>query len=318
MSLGENRSPHELIAKLQTNIGQVLVGKQSAIELLLIALLCGGHCLVEDVPGVGKTTLAHAFARSLGLLFQRIQFTPDVLPSDITGFNVYDLKRGAMTFHPGAIMSQIILADEINRSSPKTQSSLLEAMQEGQVTVDGQTYPLPQPFMVLATQNPIEFSGTFPLPEAQLDRFLLRIHLGYPTQSEELAILQQHLKTRPVQTLAAVVTQSEIETMQQGCETVLVSEPILEYISRLIAWTRVQETIALGISPRGGIALMQAARAQAFLAGRMFVIPDDVQSMLEPVWSHRLVLRPEAALDRTALVKLFGRLIRETKIPALS
>lgn len=318
MSLGENRSPHELIAKLQTNIGQVLVGKQSAIELLLIALLCGGHCLVEDVPGVGKTTLAHAFARSLGLLFQRIQFTPDVLPSDITGFNVYDLKRGAMTFHPGAIMSQIILADEINRSSPKTQSSLLEAMQEGQVTVDGQTYPLPQPFMVLATQNPIEFSGTFPLPEAQLDRFLLRIHLGYPTQSEEQAILQQHLKTRPVQTLAAVVTQSEIETMQQGCETVLVSEPILEYISRLIAWTRVQETIALGISPRGGIALMQAARAQAFLAGRMFVIPDDVQSMLEPVWSHRLVLRPEAALDRTALVKLFGRLIRETKIPALS
>lgn len=318
MSLGENRSPHELIAKLQTNIGQVLVGKQEAIQLLMIALLCRGHCLVEDVPGVGKTTLAHAFARSLGLVFQRIQFTPDVLPSDITGYTVYDLKQGAMTFHTGAIMSQIILADEINRSSPKTQSSLLEAMQEGQVTVDGQTYPLPQPFMVLATQNPIEFSGTFPLPEAQLDRFLLRIHLGYPTQEEEIAILQQHLKTRLVQSLPAVVKQPEIETLQQACEAVLVSDPILEYISRLVAWTRVQDAIALGISPRGGIALMQAARAQAFLAGRTFVIPDDVQSLLEPVWSHRLVLRPEAALDRTALVKLFGRLIRETKIPALS
>ena len=318
MSLGENRSPHELIAKLQTNIGQVLVGKQEAIQLLMIALLCRGHCLVEDVPGVGKTTLAHAFARSLGLVFQRIQFTPDVLPSDITGYTVYDLKQGAMTFHTGAIMSQIILADEINRSSPKTQSSLLEAMQEGQVTVDGQTYPLPQPFMVLATQNPIEFSGTFPLPEAQLDRFLLRIHLGYPTQEEEIAILQQHLKTRLVQSLPAVVKQPEIETLQQACEAVLVSDPILEYISRLVAWTRVQDAIALGIIPRGGIALMQAARAQAFLAGRTFVIPDDVQSLLEPVWSHRLVLRPEAALDRTALVKLFGRLIRETKIPALS
>jgi MoxR-like ATPase len=229
----------ELTRKLQDNIGQVLVGKQEAIQLLMIALLCRGHCLVEDVPGVGKTTLAHAFARSLGLMFQRIQFTPDVLPSDITGYTVYDLKQGAMTFHTGAIMSQIILADEINRSSPKTQSSLLEAMQEGQVTVDGQTYPLPQPFMVLATQNPIEFSGTFPLPEAQLDRFLLRIHLGYPTQDEEIAILLQHLKTH--------------------------------------------------------------------------LVP-----LLEPVWSHRLVLRPEAALDRTALVKLFGRLIRETKIPVLS
>ncbi len=307
----------ELTRKLQDNIGQVLVGKQEAIQLLMIALLCRGHCLVEDVPGVGKTTLAHAFARSLGLMFQRIQFTPDVLPSDITGYTVYDLKQGAMTFHTGAIMSQIILADEINRSSPKTQSSLLEAMQEGQVTVDGQTYPLPQPFMVLATQNPIEFSGTFPLPEAQLDRFLLRIHLGYPTQDEEIAILQQHLKTHLVQSLPAVVTQPEIEALQQACEAVRVSDPILEYISRLVAWTRVQEAIALGISPRGGIALMQAARAQAFLAGRTFVIPDDVQSLLEPVWSHRLVLRPEAALDRTALVKLFGRLIRETKIPVL-
>ncbi|NCA99022.1 MAG: MoxR family ATPase [Clostridia bacterium] len=311
-------NPSELLLKIRANIGQVVVGKQSAIDLLIIALLCRGHCLVEDVPGVGKTTLAHAFARSLGLLFQRIQFTPDVLPSDITGYTLYDLKQGAMTFHPGAIMSQIILADEINRSSPKTQSSLLEAMQEGQVTVDGQTYPLPQPFMVLATQNPIEFSGTFPLPEAQLDRFLLRIHLGYPTQDEEIAILQQHLKTRPVQSLSAVVTRPEIEALQQACEAVLVSDPIFEYLSRLVAWTRVQESIALGISPRGGIALMQAARAQAFLAGRMFVIPDDVQSMLEPVWSHRLLLRPEAALDRTALEKLFGRLIRETKIPALS
>ncbi|MDD2458931.1 MAG: MoxR family ATPase [Eubacteriales bacterium] len=318
MNPGEKRYPDDLLKKLRANIGQVLIGKQEAIELLLNALLCHGHCLIEDVPGVGKTTLAHAFARSLGLDFQRIQFTPDVLPSDITGYTVYDLKQGAMTFHPGAIMSQIILADEINRSSPKTQSSLLEAMQEGQVTVDGQTYPLPQPFMVLATQNPIEFAGTFPLPEAQLDRFLLRIHLGYPSPTEEMAILQQHLTPRMVQELPAVVTQVEITALQQTCAEVLASEPILEYITRLVAWTRVQESITLGISPRGGIALMQAARAKAFLAGRTFVIPDDVQSMLEPVWSHRLVLRPEAALDRTALAKLFGRLIRETKIPTLS
>ena len=256
-----------ILQAIRDNIGRVLIGKQEAIDLLLTALLCRGHVLIEDVPGVGKTTLAQAFAHSLGLSFQRIQFTPDVLPSDITGFNLYDLKRGVMDFHPGAIMSQVILADEINRSSPKTQSSLLEVMQENQVTVEGVTYPVPQPFMVLATQNPIEYAGTFPLPEAQLDRFLMRIQLGYPEHFEEIKILQQHLKPPQVSDLAVVAGQAVIEELQAQCDAVQVSYPVMEYIARIIERTREHEAIALGISPRGSIALMRAARAWACLQG---------------------------------------------------
>lgn len=307
----------KILQAIHDNIAKVLVGKQGPIDLMLAALLCRGHVLVEDVPGVGKTTLAQAFARSLGLSFQRIQFTPDVLPSDITGFNLYDIRRGTMDFHPGAIMRQIILADEINRSSPKTQSSLLEVMQENQVTVEGVTYPVPQPFMVLATQNPIEYSGTFPLPEAQLDRFLMRIQLGYPDHEEGLQILKQHLDPPQVNDLDVVATQADIEFLQASCEAVRVSEPVLEYIEQIIERTRQHESIALGISPRGGIALMRAARAWACLQGRDFVIPDDVQFLLQPVLVHRLVLRPEAALDRESIPRLLNGILRGIVVPAV-
>ncbi len=306
-----------ILQAIHENIAKVLIGKQGPIDLLLTALLCQGHVLIEDVPGVGKTTLAQAFAHSLGLSFQRIQFTPDVLPSDITGFNLYDLKRGTMDFHPGAIMSQIILADEINRSSPKTQSSLLEVMQENQVTVEGVTYPVPQPFMVLATQNPIEYAGTFPLPEAQLDRFLMRIQLGYPDHEEEVQILKQHLDPPQVGDLAVVASQAGIEALQAQCDAVRVSEPVLEYIARIVERTRQHESIALGISPRGSIALMRAARAWACLQGRDFVIPDDVQRMLQPVLVHRLVLRPEAALDSESIPRMLNGILRGIIVPAV-
>lgn len=306
-----------LLQDIAQNIGRVLVGKEPAIELLLTALLCQGHVLIEDVPGVGKTTLAQAFARSLDLSFQRIQFTPDVLPSDITGFNLYDIRRGTLTFQPGAIMSQVILADEINRSSPKTQSSLLEVMQENQVTVEGQTYPVPQPFMVLATQNPIEYAGTFPLPEAQLDRFLLRLALGYPTHQEAVQILQQHLQPPLVSDLQPVASRESIMALQDQCRSIHVSAAVLEYIALLVDKTRHHEAIALGISPRGSIALLRAARAWACLQGRDFVLPDDVQQMLQPVLVHRLVLRPEAALDSQSVQRLLNGIIRDVLVPAV-
>lgn len=310
----ENRS---ILDAIRANISQVLIGKQAAVDLLLTALLCQGHVLIEDVPGVGKTTLAQAFAASLGLSFQRIQFTPDVLPSDITGFNIYDLKRGTMVFQPGAIMKQVILADEINRSSPKTQSSLLEVMQENQVTVEGQTYPVPRPFMVLATQNPVEYAGTFPLPEAQLDRFLLRISLGYPSGSEEIQILRRHLDPPDVRNLPAVADQAAIEQLQARCAAVTVSEAVLDYIAQLAASTRRHAAIALGVSPRGGIALMRASRAWACLQDRDFVLPDDVQQMLQPVLAHRLILQPEAALDQLAIPRLLNEILRDVVVPAM-
>jgi MoxR-like ATPase len=294
----------KILQAIRDNIGKMLIGKQETIDLLLIALLSSGHVLIEDVPGVGKTTLAQAFARSLDLSFQRIQFTPDVLPSDITGFNLFQLQSGQMEFHPGAIMSQIVLADEINRSSPKTQSSLLEVMEERQVTVDGVTYPVPQPFMVLATQNPIEYAGTFPLPEAQLDRFLLLARMGYPTHTEELAILERHRQPPRLADIQPVADRSVILVM--------------EYIARIAESTRSHDSITLGISPRGSIALMRAARSRACLLGREFVLPDDVQHLALPVLLHRLVLRPEAALHSQSASRLLGDLLRGIPVPAVT
>jgi len=307
----------QLLHDIRENIGRVLIGKKETVDLLLVALLSRGHVLVEDVPGVGKTTLAQAFARSLDLSFQRIQFTPDVLPSDITGYNVFQMKSGDMAFHPGAVMSQIILADEINRSSPKTQSSLLEAMEERQVTVDGITYPLPQPFMVLATQNPIEYTGTFPLPEAQLDRFLMRVTMGYPTHSEELAILSRHLDPPAVTDLKPVADRQAVQDLQAAAAQIHVSGAVMEYITQLAEKTRHHESIALGISPRGSIALMRAARALACLKGRNFVLPDDVQQLVHPVLLHRLVLRPEAALHARSTIILMNEIIRSVPVPAV-
>ena len=311
----------EMLAKLQDirkNIARILVGRQDTIDLLMIALLCQGHVLIEDVPGVGKTTLAQAFARSLDLSFRRIQFTPDVLPSDITGYNLYQFDQQEMVFRPGAIMSQIILADEINRSSPKTQSSLLEVMEERQVTVDGVTRPVPQPFMVLATQNPIEFAGTFPLPEAQLDRFLIRLRIGYPSHQEELSILQRHLDPPRWQDLEPVLSPSELLELQEQSAQVKVAGPVIEYIARIAEKTRSHESIALGISPRGSIALMRAARAKAVLAGRDFVLPDDVQQLVLPVLLHRIVLRPEAALSSQAAERLLQDMVRVMPVPAVT
>lgn len=306
-----------VLQDIRQNIAQVLIGKQETIDLLLVALLCKGHVLIEDVPGVGKTTLAQAFARSLDLSFQRIQFTPDVLPSDITGYNMYDMQNSKMVFHQGAIMSHIILADEINRSSPKTQSSLLEVMAENQVTVDGRTYAVPLPFMVLATQNPIEYAGTFPLPEAQLDRFLLRADMGYPDHSEELAILHQHIKPKGVNELEPVANQSVIETLQEQTNQIHLSQPVLEYMVRIIEKTRSHESVALGISPRGTIALMRSVRARAVLQGREFALPDDVQKMTVPVLLHRLVLRPEAALHSQSASRLLNEIVRGIPVPAV-
>jgi len=311
----------EMLAKLQDirkNIARILVGRKDTIDLLMIALLCQGHVLIEDVPGVGKTTLAQAFARSLDLSFRRIQFTPDVLPSDITGYNLYQFDQQEMVFRPGAIMSQIILADEINRSSPKTQSSLLEVMEERQVTVDGVTRPVPQPFMVLATQNPIEFAGTFPLPEAQLDRFLIRLRIGYPSHQEELSILQRHLDPPRWQDLEPVLSPSELLELQEQSAQVKVAGPVIEYIARIAEKTRSHESIALGISPRGSIALMRAARAKAVLAGRDFVLPDDVQQLVLPVLLHRIVLRPEAALSSQAAERLLQDMVRVMPVPAVT
>jgi MoxR-like ATPase len=313
----DHMEQHQILQKIRTNIARILVGKQEAIDLLLIALLCKGHVLIEDVPGVGKTTLAQAFARSLDLGFQRIQFTPDVLPSDITGYNLYQMKTGQMEFFPGAVLHQIVLADEINRSSPKTQSSLLEVMEERQVTVDGVTYPVPQPFMVLATQNPVEFAGTFPLPEAQLERFLVRVTLGYPSHAEELSILEKHLDPPVLATLEPVAGAGDIAMMQQEAGQVGVSVSVMDYIAQLVEKTRDHESISLGISTRGSIALMQAARARACLRTRSFVLPDDVQDLMQPVLLHRLVLRPEAALHSQSASRILGEILKSVPVPAI-
>lgn len=307
-----------LLDEIRKNIGKIIIGKQETVDLLLTSLLCRGHVLIEDVPGVGKTTLAQAFARSLNLSFQRIQFTPDVLPSDITGYNLFDLKANKMIFYQGAVMSQIILADEINRSSPKTQSSLLEVMEENQVTIDGKTYPVPQPFMVLATQNPIEYAGTFPLPEAQLDRFLMRVSMGYPEHREEMSILHRHLKPPRITDIEPVADIEAIEKLQNQAQEIHVAEAVMVYIARIAQKTRSHESVALGISPRGTIALMRAARARACLQNRDFVLPDDIQQLARPVLLHRLVLRPEADLHSQSAARLLNEIVYSVPVPAVS
>ncbi len=288
----------DTIAAIRQNISRVVIGKEFAVNLILAALLCRGHVLLEDVPGIGKTTLVTALARSLGCTFRRIQFTPDIMPSDITGYSVPSAGGGDLVFRPGAIMSQIVLADEINRTSPKTQSSLLEAMQENQVTVDGHSYPLPRPFMVLATQNPVEYVGTYPLPEAQLDRFLMRIALGYPSLAQEMAILERFNGVSPLDRLEPVADAGVVLQMQLQVDNIRCSEPVREYIALLAASTRTHADVTLGISPRGALALMLASKAWALLENRDYVIPDDVQRMIHPVFSHRLLLKPEARLKK--------------------
>jgi MoxR-like ATPase len=273
---------------------QVIVGKQDVIELLLVALFCEGHVLLEDVPGIGKTTLAKALAKSLDCSFQRVQFTPDLLPSDITGVNVFNQKTGEFEYRAGPLLAQIVLADEINRAGPRTQAALLEAMEERQVTVDGVTHLLPRPFLVLATQNPVELEGTFPLPEAQVDRFLMRVALGYPDESDERAILRRFREKNPLAELASVVGAPEVLELQKIVRSVFVHPAIEAYIVRLTRATRDHEAIRLGVSPRGSLGLYHTAQALAAVNGRPFVLPDDVKRLLVPVLEHRIITTSQA------------------------
>lgn len=308
--------PRSLIYALLQNVRQVIVGKDEAIEQALIALLCRGHVLIEDVPGVGKTTLAGALARSLNCSFKRIQFTPDVMPSDITGFTMVNMSTGEMEFKPGAVDTQILLADEINRTSPKTQSSLLEVMEEGQSTVDGVTRQLPRPFMVLATQNPIDFVGTYPLPEAQMDRFFLRISIGYPTIEEELDVLDRYSgKESPLKSLTPVCSAQEVMQMQDMVGAVYCSREVRVYVATISAATRQNAALQLGVSPRGSIALLRAAQACAVLSGRDYILPDDVRRMALPVLSHRLILTPEARMRGMTAEGILRQLLDTMAVP---
>jgi MoxR-like ATPase len=282
--------------KVINNVEKVIIGKHEEIRLTLVSLLCRGHLLIEDVPGVGKTMLARSIARSIGCTFRRIQFTPDMLPSDVTGVSVFNQKTREFEFRPGPVMAQIVLTDEINRAPPKTQSALLEAMQEQQVTVDGVTYSIPEPFLVLATQNPIEYEGTFPLPEAQLDRFMMRISLGYPSSEEEIAILDSQQYTHPVETLEQVIDVQELLEAQEKVKEVYVDPLVKEYIVRLVNATRDHPDIYLGASPRGSLALYKTGRARAAILGRDYVIPDDVKALAITTLAHRLIVSPSARI----------------------
>lgn len=301
---------------LTKNVGNVIVGKENAIELMMIAILCRGHVLIEDVPGVGKTTLASAIARSLDCSFRRIQFTPDITPSDITGFSIANFKTGELEYRPGMIMSQIVLADEINRTSPKTQSALLEVMEEGQVSVDGNTYPMPQPFIVLATQNPVDFMGTYPLPEAQLDRFFMRISIGYPNAEEEADILERYTSgKKPMDDLRPICTSGDILRLQQEVEGVHTSREVRAYIANIAAASRRNSALQLGISTRAAISLLRASQARALLDGRDYVIPEDVQRMAAPVLAHRMVLSPEASMRNMTAERVLQGVLGAVAVP---
>ncbi len=307
----------ELIRRLEFNVARALVGKPEVVQLAVIGLLARGHLLIEDVPGVGKTTLAHALAKSLGVSFQRIQFTSDLLPSDILGVSIFDAKTGEFVFKPGPLFSNIVLADEINRTTPKTQSSLLEAMNEYQVSLDHHTYPLPRPFMVLATQNPLEYQGTHPLPESQLDRFLLKIRIGYPDRNDEKEILKGTGATA-LEQIEPVLSAEEVTDLQAATEKVRVEESLLDYVMAIVGATRRSPLLALGVSPRGALALLRASQAHALVDGREYVVPDDIKRLAVPALAHRVLVR--ARLEHVAGSELeadaiIDALLQEIPVP---
>jgi MoxR-like ATPase len=306
----------QLANRIIGNVERVIIGKREEVSLALVALLCKGHVLIEDVPGVGKTMLAKAISRSMGCNFKRIQFTPDLLPSDVTGISVFNQQTREFEFRPGPVITQIVLTDEINRATPKTQSSLLEAMEEHQVTVDGVTYPLPEPFLVLATQNPIEYEGTFPLPEAQLDRFLVRISLGYPsTAAEEIQVLDAQQRTHPIDSLAQVVSVEEILEGQKAVRETHLDQQIKEYIVTITTATRKHPDIYLGASPRGSLALYRTSQARAALAGRDYVIPDDIKALAVPALAHRMIISPAARLKNVVTSQVVQEIINTIPAP---
>jgi MoxR-like ATPase len=301
--------------KVRENVERVIVGKSDVVELAIVALLCEGHILFEDVPGLGKTVLAKSLARSLGCSFRRIQCTPDLLPSDITGTYVFNQKTSDFEFRPGPVMSQVVLADEINRATPRTQSALLEAMQERQVTAEGETRPLPRPFLVLATQNPIELEGTFPLPEAQLDRFLLKIQIGYPTAEDDRRILDRFRNADPLEELTPVVKAAELSVMQKDCREVHVAADVEDYIIRLIHATREHAAVELGASPRAMLALYNAAQALAAVRGRAFVTPDDIKYLVTPVLIHRIIPKSESRLRGQRAEQTLKEIVDSVYVP---
>jgi MoxR-like ATPase len=303
------------VQRVVGNVERVIVGKAESVAFSLIAVICHGHVLIEDVPGVGKTVLTKAIARSIGCTFKRIQFTPDLLPSDVTGVSIYNQKSGNFEFRPGPIMAQIVLADEVNRATPKTQSALLEAMEESQVTVDGITYRLPDPFMVMATQNPIEYEGTFPLPEAQLDRFMMNISLGYPKAIDEINILDSHQHHHPLEDLAQIMTAEELVVIQHQVRSIYVDPSIREYIVAIANATRNHQNIYLGASPRGSLALFRTAQALAAMRGRGYVIPDDIKLLVKPTLAHRIIVTPAARVRAITPTAILDEILQSVPVP---
>ncbi|WP_408009121.1 AAA family ATPase [Pseudalkalibacillus sp. A8] len=310
-------SYHPQLEKIVENVEKVMVGKRKATELSIISLLTGGHILLEDVPGVGKTMMVRSIAQSVGAKFNRIQFTPDLLPSDLTGVSVYNQKNMDFEFRPGPLMGNIVLADEINRTSPKTQSALLEAMEEQSITVDGFTHHLPKPFFVMATQNPIEYEGTYPLPEAQLDRFLLKINMGYPSASEELQVLTRNERQHPIEELTPVLQLDDLLELQNQVKSVYVEETVKQYIIDIVVRTRKHSGIHLGVSPRGSLALMKTAQAYGLLLNRDYIVPDDVKYLAPYVLCHRIILKPEARFDGYTPEKIVNEILERTPVPVL-
>jgi MoxR-like ATPase len=308
---------HPKLKDVIENVNRVMIGKNDIIELTLVAVLSGGHVLLEDVPGVGKTMMVRALARSLGCLFKRIQFTPDLLPSDVTGVSIFNQKELNFEFREGPVFGNIVLADEINRTSPKTQSALLEAMEEGSVTVDGQSRTLPQPFIVMATQNPIEYEGTFPLPEAQLDRFLLKLKMGYPTPEEEVEVLTRTKESHPIERLNAVISTEELIELQKEARKIYIERSVREYIVKITTGTRLHEHVYLGASPRGSLGLMRAVQSFAFLKGRDYVVPDDVKYLAHYTLAHRIILKSESRLSGATIQGVMGEVMNKIPVPIL-